>query len=54
MGEKRSKKVLDFTCKYCGKRYNLEELRESGYVEDTKCGTVVMCANSKCEAEQLV
>lgn len=54
MGEKRIKKVLDFTCIYCGKKYNLAELKEQGYVEHTKCGIVVLCPNSKCETEQLI
>lgn len=54
MGEKRVKKALDFTCKYCEKRYNLQELKEEGYVEETKCGLVIMCPNIKCEAEQLI
>lgn len=54
MREKRVKKALDFTCKYCGKRYNLQELKEEGYVEETKCGLVIMCPNIKCEAEQLI
>ncbi|MBS5307767.1 hypothetical protein [Clostridium sp.] len=54
MGEKRIKKVLDFTCKYCGKKYNLDELKVQGYVDETKCGTVVLCPNTKCETEQLV
>ena len=54
MGEKRVKKILDFTCEYCGKRYNLDELREEGYVEVTICGEVVECPNGKCEAQQLI
>ena len=37
MSNKKEKKILDFTCEYCGKRYNLEELKEDGY--DVKCET---------------
>lgn len=48
------KKVLNFCCDYCGKRYNLEELKEEGYVDITSVGTVVTCKNVKCEMQQLV
>lgn len=48
------KKVLDFTCIYCGKKYNLEELKDEGYVVETKAGLCVECPNSKCEAQQLI
>lgn len=51
MGER---KKLDFTCQYCGKRFNLQELRDSGYVVETKVGLCVTCRNVKCEAEQLI
>ena len=51
MGER---KILDFTCQYCGKRYSLEDLKSDGYVVETKVGLCVTCRNVKCEAEQLV
>ena len=54
MGEKKQKKILDFTCEYCGKRYNLEELKEDGYVDETSVGLVVTCKNVKCETQQLI
>lgn len=48
------KKKLDFTCKYCGKKYNLDELKTEGYTTETKAGLVVECANPKCEMQQLI
>lgn len=50
----KDKKILDFTCKYCGKRYNLDELMEEGYTDETKAGLVVTCRNPKCETSQLI
>ena len=50
----KKKKKLDFTCKYCGKRYNLEELKQEEYTIETKCGLVVECKNPKCCQEQLI
>lgn len=47
-------KKLDFTCKYCGKRYNLEKLKEDGYVTELKVGLSVECPNPKCMTEQLI
>ena len=54
MSNKKEKKILDFTCEYCGKRYNLEELKEGGYVDETPVGLVVTCRNVKCETQQLI
>jgi len=50
----KKKKKLDFICRYCGKKFNLDELKEEGYTTETKCGLVVCCANSKCEQQQLI
>ena len=52
--EMKDKKKLDFCCKYCGKKFNLKELKEEGYTTETKCGLVVCCANPKCEQQQLI
>lgn len=49
MGAKKVK--YDVTCPYCGKRYNLDELKEEGYVDETKVGTAVTCKNPKCESQ---
>ena len=52
MGTKKIK--YDTTCPYCCKRYNLEELKEEGYTDETKVGTVVTCKNTKCESQFII
>ena len=48
------KKILDLTCPYCGKRYNKEEQRELGNIDDSVVGKVLWCPNPKCEQQSII
>lgn len=53
MGKKHDN-VDKFICKYCGKKYDIQDLEERGYIYDTKLGKAVECPNTKCQQQQFL
>lgn len=48
------KKILDLICPYCGKRYNKEEQKSLGNIDDSTVGEVLWCPNPKCEQQSII
>lgn len=41
-------------CPYCGKKHNMSDLEQNGYIDILSVGKSVWCPNPKCNAQFLI